>query len=92
MLYKCEIDVNMKNNSYHLYRHYDKKGILLYAGMSADTLRRFMNHKAYSRWFKEVVMIKIQWFSTKAKAKKAETIAIKKENPLFNIKGKSIEI
>lgn len=68
-----------------LYRHYDKNGLLIYVGISISTAARLAQHRIHSKWFKEIVLITIERFETRSEAYKAEEIAIKNENPKFNI-------
>jgi len=68
-----------------LYRHYDKKGTLLYVGVSLSFFRRLANHKSYSRWFDQVTTITLETFETKEEMLQKEKEVIKKEKPKFNV-------
>ncbi len=68
-----------------LYRHYSEDKTLLYVGISNRIPRRIKEHKKLSKWFEEVVDIKIEWFSERGTAAIAEKKAIKTEKPKWNI-------
>ena len=69
----------------HLYRHYDAKGALLYVGISLSALARLGQHKQCSHWFDQIAAITIEHFATRADALLAESEAIRKERPLYNV-------
>ena len=69
----------------HLYRHYDKDGLLLYVGMSINLTSRTECHLSHAKWSKDIDYIKVEKYKTVAEARKAEASAIKKENPKHNI-------
>ena len=73
---------------YALYRHYAEDGTLLYVGMSLSVVSRLIQHKYGSPWYTQVVRIEIEWFTTKRKVMAAEKRAIRKENPVHNIRDK----
>ena len=70
---------------HHLYRHYDEHGTLLYVGESLSSIQRLASHKD-AVWFHLIRTVKISTFASKVEAIKAETDAIRNENPLHNIK------
>lgn len=70
-----------------LYRHYNLSGELLYIGISANAMKRIEEHKK-SHWVQNITRIEIQYFDERDDAKKAESLAIKSEFPLFNIAHK----
>lgn len=70
-----------------LYRHFDGKNRLLYIGISLSQLKRLINHRGKSKWYKNIRTIKIEYFKTKKIAHEAENKAIKREKPLHNIFG-----
>lgn len=70
-----------------LYRHFDRKGVLLYVGISKNPLNRLGEHSHQSLWFKSIANITIKWHRTRESAEKHEDIAIKKEKPIHNIRG-----
>lgn len=70
-----------------VYRCYDKAGYLLYVGHSADPVARWRAHKLNwaSPWKHDVVRIVAVWFPDREDARRAERIAIEREQPKFNI-------
>lgn len=68
-----------------LYRHFDKRGRLLYVGISASAVQRLARHKITSEWFSAIAFVKIERFSTRAAAQQAEAAAIPKERPRYDI-------
>jgi hypothetical protein len=73
-----------ENIKTELYRHYNGEGVLLYIGISLDTIVRLRNHEHYSSWFSNIARITIERFPTRSEAEKAEQTAILTEKPLFN--------
>lgn len=69
-----------------LYRHFDDTGRLLYVGISITALKRTMQHRGKSHWFREVCTITIEHFATRAQAEAAEIVAIQTEKPLHNLR------
>jgi len=69
----------------HLYRHFDKNGVLLYVGISLSAINRLGQHKDNSHWFNEIKRVDIEIFKTREEVREAEKKAILKENPLHNI-------
>lgn len=67
-----------------LYRHYDKKGRLLYVGISVHPMRRQWEHEINADWYYSVTNITVQWFRSKRAAQKAEREAIVEEDPQHN--------
>lgn len=67
-----------------LYRQYDKDENLLYIGISINARARHVQHKVSSEWVAEVATIRIENYSTRADAEKAEREAIANERPLYN--------
>lgn len=70
-----------------LYRHYDAAGTLLYVGIAGDFEERSYWHSRNSKWYVDVCSSTIEWFNTRAEALRAESRAIKSEEPVFNIAG-----
>lgn len=70
-----------------LYRHFDKKGRLLYVGVSLSVLHRSLWHRHKSNWYGRIATITVQWFKTRKAAIKAEGRAIRAEKPAHNIMG-----
>ena len=71
---------------YQLYRHFDQDGELLYVGMSISSLFRLAGHKR-SSWFPQIRKITIEHYSSKQAARIEEIVAIRTENPRYNIDG-----
>lgn len=74
-----------------LYRHFDKRGNLLYVGISLYPIARLITHTSKSVWAKSIARVEIEYFEHKGHALYAEFLAIRKENPLFNKGSKKIE-
>ena len=69
-----------------LYRHFDEGERLLYVGISFGAYHRYQAHLRQSHWANSVARIEIERFPNRKAAQKAETVAIKTEMPLHNIK------
>lgn len=67
-----------------LYRHFDKKGVLLYVGISDNPVARSAQHQANSPWHKFSEETTVEWFDTRTEADAAERAAIRDERPAFN--------
>jgi predicted GIY-YIG superfamily endonuclease len=67
-----------------LYRHFDEQGELLYVGVSLHVIRRLIEHRA-SEWSQDIARIEIEYHPSRKAALKAETAAIAKERPKFNV-------
>lgn len=78
-------------NKYYLYRHFDKEGILLYIGVSLNSIKRLSQHQNNAHWFPFIRQIKIESFDTREAALEAERIAITIENPLHNLLRPSVK-
>ena len=68
-----------------LYRHYSKDDELLYVGVSVNVFSRFVAHKNTSHWIFDVSRMEIEYFKNKEEALCAESVAILKEKPMFNV-------
>jgi hypothetical protein len=68
-----------------VYRMFDGADRLLYVGTTGRA-RRFDEH-GVKRWFPAVRRITLDWHATEADARKAERIAIRTEEPRYNIAG-----
>ena len=68
-----------------VYRHYDRKGVLLYVGIADNPTLRAAQHKADSPWHQFSNRMSVEWFENRAEADQAERAAIKFERPAFNI-------
>lgn len=68
-----------------VYRVFDKRGRLLYVGMSQSFIVRLETHRTDSHWFSDAARVDIEHFRTRQSALKAEALAIRTENPKHNI-------
>lgn len=75
----------LENRPTYLYRHYDKQGKLLYVGISAAPFSRLANHAAQSEWADKIDTVKLERFSTRSAALKAEAKIIRNDAPKFNV-------
>ncbi len=68
-----------------LYRHFDKKGTLLYVGIAVCSFERLKCHRfTHKQWFRRIASITIEHYRTVKTARAAELEAIRTEAPLFN--------
>lgn len=68
-----------------LYKHFDKKGVLLYVGVTKNPKKRNYTHLSSSFWCRHIDHIKIvEWYPDFASAHIAEKEAIRTELPIFN--------
>lgn len=72
-------------NKTALYRYFNSDDALLYVGISSRLTDRVKRHSIGSDFFSQSVRMTIEWFDTRDEAIDAEIIAIKSENPLFNV-------
>src|SRR4051812_48825187 len=77
-----------KSGPTELYRHFDKKGQLLYIGISLSTAARLMEHRSGSGWAGKIATITIERFRSRKVALEAERLAIQAEHPIHNVTGK----
>jgi excinuclease UvrABC nuclease subunit len=75
------------NMPHALYRFFDGRGRLLYVGISGELPRRLYEHDRDRSWWTEVVQITVEWLSGRHEALRAEQVAIKTEEPLYNTQG-----
>jgi predicted GIY-YIG superfamily endonuclease len=68
-----------------LYRHFNAKGELLYVGISLSALKRLGEHAANAKWYRSIANVTIEWHPTREAADAAETEAIRRECPKYNI-------
>lgn len=71
-----------------LYRHFDKEGVLLYVGSSHNPMHRWGAHHTTAHWTHDTVSITITWYADHWTGLAAERVAIKTENPKYNIASK----
>ncbi|MEV5944729.1 hypothetical protein [Streptomyces sp. NPDC051994] len=68
-----------------LYRLSNAAGELLYAGISAKPLQRWIQHAIDKEWWPEVAQFSLTWFDSLTEARAMETHAIRTEHPLHNV-------
>lgn len=71
--------------SFVLYRHFNKKGKLLYVGKSMSIFNRISNHKSNSFWFEKISSITLEKHESEELLNRAERKAIEEEKPFYNI-------
>jgi len=71
-------------SEFHLYRHFDANGALLYVGQSNNCFERFQEHRQSSDWTTLSVVMRIERFESRKAALAAERQAIFLEKPRFN--------
>jgi hypothetical protein len=69
---------------FHLYRHYDANGDLLYVGQSNNAFERYREHRYVDGWTLSAVVMKIESFDSLDEVIAAERKAIRTENPRHN--------
>ncbi len=67
-----------------VYRLFDRNGVLLYIGASAEASTRLRNHELYKPWWPDVADVRIKRFADMDAAFEAESAAIYAEGPLHN--------
>jgi hypothetical protein len=68
-----------------LYRHLDAGDQLLYVGVSSSPERRDAEHVRSSVWAELVTWSTSNWFESTIEAETAEIVAIRTEEPIFNV-------
>ncbi len=69
-----------------VYRYRDAAGALLYIGASSWPLDRIPQHTwARGEAMRSVALVEIEWFNSRAEARRREVAAIKAEQPAWNI-------
>lgn len=68
-----------------LYRFFNADGALLYVGITEHLGIRWNTHAKKQPWWPQVARQTVDWHETRALAEKAETAAIKAEQPKYNI-------
>ena len=67
-----------------LYRLFDKRGGLLYVGISNDPAFRWKQHRGDKGWWPQVADRQVTWYATRLLALQAEALAIQTEWPIYN--------
>lgn len=78
------------NDVFVMYRYYDSHGRLLYVGSTKNIARRDAEHRAGGTgafWYPTVARTRIQVFPTIEAARDAELLAIREEEPHYNLFG-----
>jgi hypothetical protein len=70
-----------------LYRWFDTADVLLYVGISAAPAGRAETHERESAWMQFAAWSAVEALPTRSRALKAESAAIAREKPVFNIQG-----
>jgi predicted GIY-YIG superfamily endonuclease len=75
-----------------LYRYFDHKGTLLYVGVTGDLTTRMQGHGRVARWWTLVDHSRTQldWYWSRDQALRAESLAIRSENPPWNVQGRIV--
>lgn len=75
-----------------LYRHFDGAGVLLYVGISNRPIRRLDQHGERSSWADCIARVEIEWHQSRDDALAAETEAIRKEGPVWNVRKRGPKV
>jgi hypothetical protein len=70
-----------------LYRHFYVAGALLYVGISFNAISRTGKHRCTAHWYSLIATISLEHFPSRVAAMEAERLAIKNENPKYNLRG-----
>lgn len=68
-----------------LYRLRNAADELLYVGISANPLQRWLQHAADKAWWPETASMSLAWFDSHAEAAAMEIHAIRTERPRYNV-------
>lgn len=68
-----------------LYRFFDENDTLLYIGISSRGPHRWKEHSRNRPWWHEVTRSTIEHYATRCEAADAETKAITREKPIYNV-------
>jgi len=67
-----------------LYRLFDAAEQLLYVGISTQPDTRWTQHASDKPWWSLVEHRRVEWYSSRTAAEKAELEAVRAEEPLYN--------
>lgn len=70
---------------HYLYRLFSASRVLLYVGVTRDLRDRFAQHAGEKEWWPEVTRKTVALYLSEKKARAAETLAIRDENPAHNV-------
>lgn len=83
------MSADLASRPHSVYRVYGVRGDLLYIGCSADPEKRMRQHMVNGeskwRWLAERVTVEL--FPDRASALAAESVAIREEEPIWNLNG-----
>lgn len=68
-----------------LYRLRNGQDALLYVGISASPLQRWLQHAADKDWWPEVASMSLEWMDSHTEALAMEAHAIRTERPIHNV-------
>ncbi len=68
-----------------VYRFFATSGELLYVGITTTPLDRHFEHRKDKEWYRSIDSMSFDWYPSRQAALMAERIAIKTENPRWNI-------
>lgn len=71
-----------------LYRFYDQNGVLLYVGVTSVGPSRWADHEHHRSWWALVTRADAEHYPDRASAHAAEKVAIRSEQPPWNISHK----
>jgi hypothetical protein len=71
-----------------LYRFYDASGVLLYVGITAMGVSRWAAHAKDKPWWTEVATVRVEHMDSLPELLAAELVAIRSEQPKYNVQGK----
>lgn len=80
-----QYDLSPDQDDTELYRAYDKRGTLLYIGISTDAAQRMKFHEQHADWYQYMEHYEVEFIPNRRDAYKVEAQAIKTENPIFNL-------
>jgi excinuclease UvrABC nuclease subunit len=76
--------------NFHVYRAYNRQGVLLYVGQSIDIEGRMRTHARTSPlWWRDAARVTFEPFATREEAVAAEAAAIRSEFPRWNVMHRS---
>lgn len=78
----------MTDKPHVLYRMHDEHDTLLYVGITSNPAGRFQTHRGTQPWWDQVATIRLERFPDRASVERAESLAIRTENPVFNVAGR----
>lgn len=70
-----------------LYRYFDRRGALLYIGITTAGHARALGHWRTAKWWRRVATATFRHYRNESEARAAEAAAIYDELPLYNVAG-----